>query len=53
MGERLGYGLKAWFLSHQGVPAAGLEPALYHYNKILSLARLPISPRRLNPKMSL
>ena len=29
------------------VPAEGIEPTLPFENKILSLARLPISPRRL------
>ena len=29
------------------VPAAGLEPARYHYRWILSPVRLPISPHRL------
>ena len=30
------------------VPRAGIEPAQYHYYQILSLARLPVSPPRLN-----
>ena len=29
------------------MPATGIEPVLYHYNRILSPARLPVPPRRL------
>ena len=29
------------------MPATGIEPVLYRYNRILSPARLPVPPRRL------
>ena len=29
------------------MPATGIEPVLYFYNRILSPARLPVPPRRL------
>ena len=29
------------------MPATGIEPVLYHYNRILSPARLPVPPRGL------
>ena len=28
------------------MPATGIEPVLYFYNRILSPARLPVPPRR-------
>jgi hypothetical protein len=28
------------------MPATGIEPVLYRYNRILSPARLPVPPRR-------
>ena len=30
------------------MPQTGIEPVLYHYNRILSPARLPVPPRRHN-----
>ncbi len=30
------------------MPATGIEPVLYRYNRILSPARLPVPPRRHN-----
>ncbi len=32
------------------IPAVGVEPTLHEWNGILSPARLPIPPRRLNGK---
>jgi hypothetical protein len=31
------------------MPATGIEPVLYFYNRILSPARLPVPPRRHFP----
>ena len=31
------------------LPQTGIEPVLYHYNRILSPARLPVPPRRHFP----
>ena len=33
-------------LAHYMVPLIGVEPIRYHYHRILSPARLPVSPRR-------
>ena len=30
----------------RAMPATGIEPVLYRYNRILSPARLPVPPRR-------
>ena len=30
------------------MPQTGIEPVLYHYNRILSPARLPVPPHELN-----
>ena len=30
------------------MPMTGIEPVLYHYNRILSPARLPVPPHGLN-----
>ena len=32
----------------RAMPATGIEPVLYFYNRILSPARLPVPPRRHN-----
>ena len=36
------------YLVSDTMPATGIEPVLYFYNRILSPARLPIPPRRHN-----
>ena len=36
------------YLEPDTMPATGIEPVLYFYNRILSPARLPVPPRRHN-----
>ena len=41
------------YLKPDAMPATGIEPVLYFYNRILSPARLPVPPRRHNEINSL